>query len=139
MCGDLALSANLPCHLQLSFNTHVSAVQSGLGLVGNRFAICTNEAPQGLPRIARQASHNPEFLLRPDTLSLLQTICCFRNDAADQPEQPSLDGEEIHFGNVSNQRAEGKAVGCLQGILIGSGDTAFNLTFRPEGGDCISI
>jgi hypothetical protein len=86
-----------------------------------------------IQRAAKQVSNSPDVLLRLDKLNILQTTFRFRNEAADPPYRAYLADAQIRLANVSNQRAEGIATGNLKGKFLGSGDTAIDFAFWPEG------
>jgi hypothetical protein len=91
------------------------------------------QTAQEIKQAARQLSNNREFVMRVDKVNILKSTFRFRNEAADPAYQVFLSDAEIHLANVSNQRAEGKATGSLTGKFMGSGDSAINLAFWPEG------
>ncbi len=96
-------------------------------------AVVEDQTVRQIQRTATQVSNSPEILLRVDKVNVLQSAFGYRNEAADPPYRLFLADAEIHFTNVSNQHAEGKATGSVKGKFMGSGDSTISLTFSPVG------
>lgn len=83
-------------------------------------------------RTAKKLSNHPEIVLRIDKVNILKSTFGFVNKAAGPGYQVFLADADINLDNVSNQGAEGAAVGTLRGKFMGSGKTVVNVTLRPK-------
>ncbi|MGH7772793.1 MAG: DUF748 domain-containing protein, partial [Candidatus Binatia bacterium] len=83
-------------------------------------------------RSAKELSNNPEILLRVDKVNILRSTFAFVNKAANPEYRLFLANADINLDNVSNQGAEGVAVGKVRGKFMGSGNTLVNVNFWPK-------
>ncbi len=83
-------------------------------------------------RSAKQVSNHPEIVLLVDKVNILNSTFGLVNKAADPEYRVFLANTDIRLDNVSNQSTQGTATGTLRGKLMGTGDTAVNVSFRPK-------
>jgi hypothetical protein len=81
---------------------------------------------------AKQLTNHPDVRLRVDDVNIRRSTFTFRNFAATTPYRVSVADVQIRLANVSNQRAEGKVRGDMEGKFMGSGDAAAHLTLSPD-------
>jgi hypothetical protein len=98
-------------------------------------AIATKAAEQETARqakeTAKEASNNPEMLLRIDHARVTGTLG-FVNRATEPDYRMFLSEATIDLKNLSNHFTEGAAVAAVRGKFMGSGATIADATFRPE-------
>jgi hypothetical protein len=90
------------------------------------------QTEQKVAHAAHKAAGHPTLLLRIDQGTIDNSEFGFVNQATDPHYRVFLSGTDIYLENWSNQLREGTAVVRLRGMLMGSGATQLNGTFRPE-------
>jgi len=95
-------------------------------------AVAEKQLGQKVARTAKELGNHPEILLRVDKVNILKSRFSFANKAAEPQYQVFFADTDLNLENLSNQGAEGAAVGTFKGKFMGSGRTVMNLAFQPR-------
>jgi hypothetical protein len=112
---------------------HVTVQGVQVGFV-HRAETETAEKQMGekVARNAKDVSNKPGVLLRVDQVRILKSRFTFTNEASDPRYEIFFTDADLKLDNLSNQGAEGKALGTLTGNFMGSGKTVINVAFQPK-------
>ena len=83
--------------------------------------------------IIREQSNNPDFDLRVNKISVVDSEIGLINQASNPPYRLFLTSANLSVKNLSNQSENGSATGTLSGRFMGSGPARATINFRPKG------
>ncbi len=112
---------------------HVTIQDLQIGFVHKaETATVEKQLGQKVARTAKAVSNQPDILLRVDRVNVLKSRFTFANEASQPEYRIFIADADLSVNNLSNQGADGKAIGTLTGNFMGSGRTAINIVFQPK-------
>jgi len=101
-------------------------------------AAAEQQVAETVATTAKDLNNNPEVLIKLNRIDILKSRFGFVNKAASPEYQLFFSDAQVRVENLSNQSAEGRAVGSFAGNFMDSGKTVVNVVFQPkakQGGD----
>ncbi len=101
-------------------------------------AAAEQQVAENVAATAKALNNKPEVLIKLDRVDILRSRLGYVNKAAAPEYRLFFSDADLRLENLSNQQAEGKAVGTFTGNFMGSGQTVVHATFQPkakQGGD----
>lgn len=96
-------------------------------------AASEQQMTEKVARTAKEVTNEPQVLLRVEQVNVVNSRLGFKNEAATPPYELYFTDAELKLDNLSNQSAEGSALGAFQGKFMGSGETVVKAVFEPKG------
>jgi hypothetical protein len=101
-------------------------------------AAAEQQVAETVATTAKDLNNKPEVLIKLNRIDILKSRFGFVNKAASPEYQLFFSDAQVRVENLSNQSAEGRAVGTFAGKFMDSGKTVVNVAFQPkskQGGD----
>ncbi|MGH7767053.1 MAG: DUF748 domain-containing protein [Candidatus Binatia bacterium] len=101
-------------------------------------AAAEQQVAETVATTAKDLNNKPEVLIKLNRIDILKSRFGFVNKAASPQYQLFFSDAHVRVENLSNQSAEGRAVGTFAGNFMDSGKTVVNVAFQPkakQGGD----
>lgn len=90
------------------------------------------ELATNVSQAAKQLNNSKEVSVRAEQVNIQKSTFAFVNQAAQPSYRIFLADAEIKLDRLSNQGAEGTAVGTMRGKFMGSGNAWVRIAFRPR-------
>jgi len=101
-------------------------------------AAAEQQVAETVATTAKDLNNKPEVLIKLNRIDILKSRFGFVNKAASPEYQLFFSDAQVRVENLTNQSAEGRAVGTFAGNFMDSGKTVVNVAFQPkakQGGD----